>query len=357
MKAKAWSYGPIFRALLPLQALLLFALCLSIAPAVRPAAAAIAANATAPVETYAPAPPPSSLPPSTPSASPVPPSKVPHFPEMLWTVPEPGLELGLSLLPESQGKGTEAVFVVVRVDPAVHQFSLGMASEEGHSFALADWSRKSGLRAGINANMYLPDNITSTGYMRRDAVVNNSKMGNKLGAFFVAGRKSESGPSADIIERDSPNWAERLKDYTIVVQNYRLMDGKGKVLWPAGGPLHSIAVVAKDDKGRIDFILSQEPLTADRFAHYLKAFPLSLSTAMYVEGGAQAGLFLRVDSRAESTASSTAMAGALSYNVPGGEIHVWKGRQSLLNTRGNPDAPVPNIIGVTDPVKPPSSSQ
>lgn len=267
------------------------------------------------------------------------------FPEMRWTALSPGLELGLSSLPESREKGTSAVFVVLRIDPALHHFALGMASETGQARSLVDWSRKHGLRAGINASMYLPDNVTSTGYMRSGEARNNDKMGNKLGAFFVAERRSGGGPAADIIEREAPNWSESLEEHAIVIQNYRLMDSRGKVLWPAGGPMHSIAVVAKDDRGRIAFVLSQEPLTAERFAACLKTLPLSLSTVMYVEGGAQAGIFLRVDNAAEKSLPPS-FAGASSHPSPEGTTHVWKGRQSLLNTRGNPDAPVPNVIGI-----------
>ena len=314
-------------------------------PAPSPAAsptASPAASSTAPPAAPPAAPhtsPASPASPATPAAAAAP------FPDIRWISVAPGLELGLSRLPESRDQGAEAVLAVVRVDPARHRFALGMASETGQAHSLADWGRKAGMRAGINASMYLPDNRTSTGYMRNGDTLNNKAMGNKLGAFFVAGPRDGSGPPADIVERETPDWNARLDGYTIVVQNYRLVDSRGKVLWPAGGPMHSIAVVAKDDQGRIAFVLSQEPLTAERFAACLKALPLSLSTVMYVEGGAQAGLFLRVDSTAEKSLPPS-FAGATSHPFPNGVIHVWKGRQSLLNTRGNPDAPVPNVIGI-----------
>lgn len=313
---------------------------------------ALAAEST-PILPIPHAPPPSPVPPPASASSPTPPPAVAPLPELRWSTLEPGLELGLALLQESREKATGAIFVVVRVDPSLHQFALGMASETGQAYSLAGWSQFSGLRAGINASMYLPDNVTSTGYMRNGKTLNNSKMGNKLGAFFVAGQRNGSGSPTDILERETPDWLARLEDYSIVVQNYRLMDSKGKVLWASGGPLHSIAVVAKDEKGRINFILSQEPLTAERFAYYLKAFPLALSTVMYVEGGAQAGIFLQVDNRADLPSS---FAGATVYPTPGGAIHVWKGRQSLINARGNPDAPVPNILGIKTSGKNPAAA-
>lgn len=264
--------------------------------------------------------------------------------ELSWTLLRPGLEFGAAPLAESERSRSRTWFVVLRIDPAVHGFSLSMASEAGRSFSLADWCRKDNLLAGINAAMYLPDNRTSTGYMRSGAALNNSNLGGNLGAFFVAGPRKKGLASADILERSSPGWPGVLDDYDIVVQNYRFINSEGRLLWREGGPLHSIAVVAKDRSGRILFVLCQEPLSGERFAAYLRNLPLDLSTVMYVEGGAQAGMFVRVD--AEDGQKAASMPGATIHAVPGGVAHVWKGRQSLLNTKGNPDAALPNLIGV-----------
>ena len=265
------------------------------------------------------------------------------FPDIRWTSLAPGFEVGLCALPESLRILSGAVFVILRIAPESHDFSLSMSSEAGAALSFAGWSLRSGLRAGINASMYLPDNSTSTGYMRSGVLLNNSRIGSNLGAFFVAGKQRGTGARAGIIERDSPDWRNRLERYSIVVQNYRLLDNEGTLLWPRSGSVNSIAAISTDAAGRIVFILCQEPLTVERFANRLKELPLSLSTVMYVEGGAQAGLFVRID---EDENMPSAFAGASPYAVAGGVIHVWKGRKSLLNTRGNPDAPIPNVIGV-----------
>jgi hypothetical protein len=285
------------------------------------------------------------------------------LPALDWKLLRPGLELGLSILPEtlaasrSAEAGDSSALVVLRIDPRLNSFSLSMASEGGKALSLADWSRNEGLIAGINAAMYLPDNRTSTGYMRNGEAVNNRNMGDRLGAFFVAERRKPKIPAADIIERGSPGWRERLEDYAIVVQNYRFISSDGRLLWPDGGFMHSMAVVGKDRTGRILFVLSQEPLSVERFAWYLANLPLELSTVMYVEGGQQAGLFVcpetpDTDPESEGKVKTGAApspaeqpAGASSHTVPGGTAHVWKG-QSLLGARGNPHAALPNIIGV-----------
>lgn len=271
-----------------------------------------------------------------------------QVPTLSWSVVIPGLELGIAEIPESRAKETGSVFVFLRIDPVTYPFSLHMASETGASYSLVDWSLRENLRAGINASMYLPDNITSTGYMRRGDVTNNARIGGKLGAFFVAGRRVETAEPADIIEKDSNHWRTLLDYYDIVVQNYRLISSEGKVLWSGGGPENSIAAIAKDARGRIIFTLCQEPLTAERFALYLKSFPLALKTVMYVEGGAQAGLFLRLDNESNTLGNRAAnLPGAVAIPLPDGILHVWKGRQNLLKMRGNPNAILPNILGIS----------
>lgn len=263
-----------------------------------------------------------------------------NSPSLCWTPLGDGLELGLAELPESLAGGTQAVFVVLRITPERHSFALAMASESGESLALAEWSRRHNLRAGINASMYLPDKVTSTGYMRHNISVNNNNMGGRFGAFFVAGPKDARLPRADIIEKDSPGWRDRLNEYRVVVQNFRLISG-GELLWPVGGPMRSIAVVAKDMEGRILFVLCQEPLTVERFAEVLTGFSLGIGPVMYVEGGVQAGLFVRID------AAIPPLPGATAHAVPGGVVHVWKGRTPLLNAKGNSDALLPNVLGVS----------
>lgn len=263
------------------------------------------------------------------------------LPELEWSLIKPGLELGLARLPRTAAIGGDERLVILRIEPKNFDFGVHMASAEGTAYSLRGWAEVFGLEAGINASMYLPDNSTSTGLLRSPGHVNNPRAGSRLGAFFVAGPKSSSLPGADILERGARNLDKTLNRYGHVAQNYRLISGEGAILWPAGGSASSIAVVGKDNKGRMLFILSQERLPAHTFARYLLRFPLELGPVMYVEGGSPAGLFLF-----EAEGGQTARPGAVSLPVPGGVVHVWKGRQGMLNAKGNPEGPLPNIIGV-----------
>jgi hypothetical protein len=298
----------------------------------------------------------------------------------VFTSLEPGLELA-QIVVRSGPDDRDALFTMLRIDPRLHTFTLCMASEEGRPLSLPDWSAQRDLRAGINASMYLPDGITSTGYMRNGESVNNENAGPRLGAFFAAGPhrrdRSASGdvtggaarnatepcperpggvcgrngaPSAAflpacILERDAPGMPGILEEYTIVAQNFRFMDKEGNALWPEGGRAAGMAVVAEDKAGRILFVLCRDALTAKRFAAALKDFSLALRTVMYVEGGTQAGLFVRIDN-AEEAGDATGFAGASSFPAPDGVVYVWKGRSSLLNADGDPQGTLPNVLAI-----------
>ncbi|MDR2075750.1 MAG: phosphodiester glycosidase family protein [Desulfovibrio sp.] len=262
------------------------------------------------------------------------------LPEIVWSGLRPGLELGLAPL-SAKGEG-DACCVFLRFAPRLFSFGLYMASADGAAHSLRGWAEKGDLLAGINAGMYLPDQLTSIGLMRTRGHVNNGRPGSRLGGFFVSDPGERGLPPADILEHDVEGWESRLNRYGQAVQNYRLINGRGRILWPEGGQAHSIAAVGKDRQGRILFILGQQPLPAATFARLLKRFPLDLGPVLYVEGGAQAGLFVRETGRG----AMPSRPGASSHAQGDGVIHVWKGRLDLLRTRGNPDAPLPNIIGV-----------
>jgi hypothetical protein len=113
--------------------------------------------------------------------------------------------------------------------------------------------------------------------------------------------------------------------YGIVVQNYRMINAEGRMLWTPGGPDYAVAAVAQDAEGNILFIHCREPIQGARLGEMLLELPLAVRTVMYVEGGPQAGLLIRA-----------------------GDVDaVLMGRHFAdFLTSGNKDAPLPNVIGV-----------
>lgn len=214
----------------------------------------------------------------------------------------------------------------LRINPDCFDFVLCTASgEKTPPATLKDWAERRNLVAAINASMYLPDNSTSTGYMRSGSHVNNGRIVDRFGAFLAAMPRREGIPRARIIDKDEKGWREALDDYDVVVQNYRMTNADRRILWSPGGPLYAISAVAQDGDGNILFLHCRQPLHAHTFIEGLLALPLNVRTVMYVEGGAQAGMIVN--------------AGGLKRDL--GSIHA----PSLLVT-GNFRAALPNVLGI-----------
>jgi hypothetical protein len=258
-------------------------------------------------------------------------------PEIPWRTLLQGLELAeLPLSPPQEEDGTNATpalppentrssAVALRIDIARYTFTLHMASQD-RPRSLPDLARRHGLVAAINAGMFLPDMVTSTGHLRDAGHVNNPRVVEKFGAFLVAGPKVPGLPRAALLDRTEDDWQKALQRYSLAVQNYRLNNAQGKVLWSEDGPPHSIAALSQDSSGRILFLLAPEPVRPAAFAAALLRLPLGLRTIMYLEGGSQAMLLVRA----------------------GNVDKVWVGRRGhgFLDSPGQPDALLPNVLGL-----------
>ena len=238
-----------------------------------------------------------------------------------WRELEPGLEYA-----EFERDDLPSAVIVLRFDPKFFTFSLHTVSEKGQPLrTLRQWAEENDLVAAINASMYLPDNSTSTGYMRNGAHINNKRLAQRFGAFLVAEPDDPALPSVALLDKESEGWEQTLARYKVVVQNYRMINAKRNILWSPGGPLYSISAVGQDGKGKMLFIHCREPIEAYSFASQLLHLPLDVRTVMYVEGGAQAGLALRTQG----------------YSLS------WAGRHPAdFLVTGNVNVALPNVLGV-----------
>lgn len=248
------------------------------------------------------------------------------------TQPETGDSAPASVQPSGVGTGTEARnapgparLIILRIDPERYDFTLHMASED-EALSLPARAERHGLLAAVNAGMYLPDQLTSTGYMKSATHVNNARVAGKFGAFFVAGPLRKGLPRAALLDRNADGWESALEGYALVIQNFRLSDTQGNVLWPDAGPAHSIAVLGQDGDGRILFLFGQDPVAPGVFARGVLDLPLGIRSLMYLEGGGPAAMLVRA----------------------GDTDALWSGSRlgNLLGVNGAGGTVVPNILGV-----------
>lgn len=209
-----------------------------------------------------------------------------------WEEPEPGFEY--ARFPAISAHERPMDLMVVRVDPTKFDFVIRSATSPGERpRTLQDWAAKHNLAATINAGMYLPDGLTNTGYLRVGDHANNARVVKSFGAFLLTDPKEPRLPQVRLVDRSDGDWELLLSRYRNVVQNYRMVSSNRRLLWRPSVQEHAISALGTDGSGRILLIHSREPVTGVDFATMALALPLDLRTLMYLEGGIQAGLYVR----------------------------------------------------------------
>ncbi len=250
--------------------------------------------------------------------------------DIVWLKLEDGLDMARLSYTAQKGRDFSRRIIIraLRFDTERFDFRLFSSRwEDAGVPTMREWAERKNLTAAINASMYLKDGQTSTGYMRNGERTNNGRIVSRYGAFFVAGPRERDLPRAAVLDRDADDWEHLLPRYDIVVQNFRLMGPEGAQLWPEHGPEHAIAAIAEDMNGRILFLHCPDPASVHDFVEALGAHKeLNINSAMYVEGGSEASLLLRLP----------------------GQFRLWNGMSPasyMFSSRGDA-IPLPNILGV-----------
>lgn len=212
-----------------------------------------------------------------------------------WQELAPGLYLG-RFDPKMTSKVCNHEIVILRIDPKVHALRLLSASAQDRKPRTAKkWCNEFGLRATINASMYQNmDLLKSTGYMRNYKYRNNPYINPAYGAFLCFNPVDASLPEVQIVDRRlQKNWRSVIKRYNTVVQNYRMISNGEKVGWPQRGEIYGSAAIGMDKDNHVLFILSRSPFSTHDLIHILLSLPIHIKSAMYVEGGPEATLYMR----------------------------------------------------------------
>ena len=99
-------------------------------------------------------------------------------------------------------------------------------------------------------------------------------------------------PKVKIIDRECEDFEALRKKYTTLIQSIRMVSCKGKNVWAPQNKIWSTASVGTDNKGRILFIHVRSPYSTHDLINMLMQIPIKLERAMYVEGGADAQLYI-----------------------------------------------------------------
>jgi hypothetical protein len=242
-----------------------------------------------------------------------------------WQSLEAGLDLGRFEGPPG-GVG-DGVITVIRVDPRRFELRLLNASAPGEGAARSahDWAARTHAVAAINAAMYQADLRTSVSLMKTRTHVNHPRVSRDRTVLAFDPLVS-GAPPLRIIDRDCDDLEAARKAYGSLVQSIRLVSCGRENVWTPSERRTSAAVVAVDGAGRLLLVHARTAWPTHVLADALLALPIDLQRAMYVEGGAEAQLFVAAGGR---------------------ELELIGAFDGIPSVAQNVDAwPVPNVLAV-----------
>jgi hypothetical protein len=248
--------------------------------------------------------------------------------ESPWRKVDEGLwvaEFDFPMKPNAQ----DSKITVIRIDPKFYSFKLLCASEHGRTKMTArKWCEKFNLVAGVNAGMYQMDGFTNVGLMKNYSHINNPKLNSIYKAVLAFNPLESKVPEIQIIDLKCQDFESIGPKYQTLIQNIRMISCRQENVWAKTNQLWGMAVFGIDKSGNALLTFTEVPYSGYDFSNALLSLPLSISNALYLEGGFEANLFF-------------------SWNGVGLE------RVGLRETSLQEDSPravprpIPNVIGIT----------
>jgi len=248
--------------------------------------------------------------------------------ESPWRKVDEGLSVAEFVSP-MKSNAQDSRITVVRIDPKLYSFKLLCASEHGRTKMTArNWCEKFGLIAAVNAGMYQTDGFTNVGLMKTFNHVNNARLNSTYKAVLAFNPSELKIPEIQIIDLKCQDFEMIGPKYQTLIQNIRMIGCRQENVWAKTNQLWGMAVFGIDKGGNALLIFTEMPYSGHDFANVLLSLPLSISNALYLEGGFEANL---------------------SFSWNGVELERVGARETGLQ-EDSPRAvprPIPNVVGIT----------
>jgi uncharacterized protein YigE (DUF2233 family) len=182
---------------------------------------------------------------------------------------------------------------VLKIDPRWYSFKV-LSSTEHDSVNLTakEWCRSKKFVAAVNAGMYAKDFRTHIGYLKNYSHVNNPRVQSNYKAMLAFNPKTSAVPAIQIYDLTCRDLASFKNQYNTLVQSIRMVSCTRENVWSNQNMRSSIACMAMDSTGKALILFSESPCAVHDFIDALLSLPLAISTALYLEGGAPASLYV-----------------------------------------------------------------
>ena len=213
-------------------------------------------------------------------------------PHSTWKNLEKGLDIGIFQAPKKSALG-DSLIRILRANTKYFSLKLLNASskDQGKRQSVKKWANRNGLVAAINASMYQKDMISSVSYMKTQHHTNSNWV-SKDKTILAFDPIDKNLPPVRIIDRDCEDFNKLRKFYNTLVQSIRMVSCNRRNVWAPHKKMWSTAAIGLDNQNRVLFIHVRSPYTSHNLINMLLELPIELKHAMYVEGGADAQLYI-----------------------------------------------------------------
>ena len=212
-----------------------------------------------------------------------------------WQHIEKGLSAAVVKAPKIT-RISDSKVTILKIDPKYFKFDIISATEhDSLQRSVKEWSEMKGLVAAINAGMYgLDRHLLNMGYMKNFNHVNNPNFKDNYKAMAVFNPIDSTLPLFQIVDLTNQSFDTYKDKYNSCTQCMRMIDNNGKpVEWIQKHKMRcSMVVLAVDKDGNALFIFTRTPYTPNEFSKFLLSLPIGIHSAMYLEGGPEASLYV-----------------------------------------------------------------
>jgi hypothetical protein len=194
----------------------------------------------------------------------------------------------------------DSKITLLKINPDLFNFELVLSTESDSSQrTITEWCEYRGFVAAINAGMYsLQDHLSGRGFTKNYSHINNAVYKDDFNALAAFNPVSASDPKFIIIDKANQDWKNLVEQYQSVFQSIRMIDNNGyPVFWKNKKELFcSMSILAIDKERNVLFIFARSPYSANDMIKFMQRPELNIRTAMYLEGGPEANIYIKTDS-------------------------------------------------------------
>ncbi|MGQ9845963.1 MAG: hypothetical protein ACUVQP_00465 [Bacteroidales bacterium] len=159
-----------------------------------------------------------------------------------------------------------------------------------------NWSEDFDLNVVVNAGMYNLNNTSlAEGYLKSQNKINNGRIKENFKMFAFFKPINNDLKPFDLIDAEYESVQNFIDKYESGFQSIRMIDCNGnQVIWKPKRTIYSsMCVLANDIQNNLIIAFTRSPMSANQMSALLLHLPLNIRSAMYLEGGPEACLYIK----------------------------------------------------------------